>query len=73
MRDLPKIAKIGFNTFAKSIGVKNLFIEKKVRELLFEGYSDPLLDIAKFIPPDFPVKIPPYDRFGWFYTVSFFL
>merc|ERR1711928_20600 len=68
MRDLPKIAKIGFNTFAKSIGVKNLFIEKKVREWLFEGYSDPLLDIAKFIPPDFPVKIPPYDRFGWFYT-----
>jgi len=48
-----------------------LVVRKKVREFLFDGYNDPLLDLASIIPPEFvPVSIP-FDKFGWFYTVSF--
>lgn len=39
-------------------------------ELLFAGYSDPLLDFAQLIPPGY-LDIPQgYDKFGWFYGVS---
>lgn len=45
-----------------------LYVKKKVREFLFEGYTDPLLDLAGILPPGFvPVTIP-FDKFGWFYT-----
>ncbi|GIY53884.1 hypothetical protein CDAR_87022 [Caerostris darwini] len=37
------------------------FVEKKVRELLFEGYDDQLMQIAKRF------MHLPYDKFGWFY------
>ncbi|GFQ69286.1 protein croquemort [Trichonephila clavata] len=37
------------------------FIQKPVRELLFEGYDDKLMQIAKTF------MHLPYDKFGWFY------
>jgi hypothetical protein len=50
-----------------------LHVQKKVREFIFEGYRDPLLDLASIIPPELaPISIP-FDKFGWFYTVSLFL
>lgn len=42
------------------------FIQKPVRELLFEGYDDPLMKIAKTF-----MNLP-YDKFGWFYKVTQF-
>ncbi|XP_035216630.1 protein croquemort-like isoform X1 [Stegodyphus dumicola] len=38
------------------------FVEKTVEELLFKGYEDPLLKVAKAFM-DLP-----YDKFGWFYA-----
>merc|ERR1712071_605608 len=67
MRDLPFLVKQGFNTFTKLNGINDIFVTKQVHELLFDGYSDALLNMTAFIPPNFPVKIPPYDKFGWFY------
>ena len=47
-----------------------LFIKQPVRALLFEGYSDPLLDAAALVPPQLGITIPQgYDKFGWFYGV----
>lgn len=41
---------------------------KTVREFLFEGYSDPLLNLASILPAGVtPVQIP-FDKFGWFYS-----
>ena len=70
MRDLPFLVKQGFNAFTKLNGINDIFVTKQVHELLFDGYSDALLNMTAFIPPNFPVKIPPYDKFGWFYGVS---
>ena len=41
---------------------------KTVRELIFEGYEDPILNDTKFLPSSLvPQKI---DRFGYFYQVG---
>ncbi|GFU56970.1 scavenger receptor class B member 1 [Nephila pilipes] len=37
------------------------FVQKRVRELLFEGYDDKLMTLAKTF-----MNLP-YDKFGWFY------
>lgn len=42
-----------------------LVVTKKVEELLFEGYDDPLLTVLKANNnPEIPK--PPFDKFGWF-------
>ena len=53
------------------IGLRTKYhVTKQAREFLFDGYSDPLLDLAAHLPPGLaPVSIP-FDKFGWFYTVS---
>lgn len=64
---------LGMNLFLKYIG-ENLFVTKPVREILFEGYHDPLLDdiesLEKFLP--FIKKlIPPgsiTEKFAFFYN-----
>ncbi|ODM93156.1 Protein croquemort, partial [Orchesella cincta] len=46
----------------------SLSIQKTIRELTFDGYEDPLLDLASIVPNSVaPVTIP-FDKFGWFYT-----
>lgn len=47
---------------------QRLHVTKTVRELLFEGYEDPLLDFAKSLPPGATGGAPLVDRFGWFYS-----
>ena len=45
-----------------------MFVTKTVRELIFEGYEDPILNDTKFLPSSLvPQKI---DRFGYFYQVG---
>lgn len=47
---------------------EKLVITKSVRELLFDGYQDPLIDlIRKMNNTGFQI---PFDKFGWFYSVS---
>ncbi|KAK9507971.1 hypothetical protein O3M35_007726 [Rhynocoris fuscipes] len=43
-----------------------IYIRKKVGDLLFFGYSDPLIDIASSLPAFMGVDIP-FDKFAWFY------
>ena len=44
---------------------EKLFVSKTVRELLFQGYKDPILTDTKFLPSSLvPVKM---DKFGYFY------
>ncbi|XP_063975444.1 protein croquemort-like isoform X3 [Diachasmimorpha longicaudata] len=42
---------------------KGLTVRKKVRELLFDGYEDELIELAR----KFKVPNIPWDKFGWFY------
>ncbi|XP_014253015.1 protein croquemort-like [Cimex lectularius] len=46
---------------------KKVYIKKPVRKLLFDGYSDELLNIAEKLKHIIKVKIP-FDKFGWFYS-----
>lgn len=49
---------------------EKLVITKSVRELLFDGYKDPLIDlIRKMNNTGFQI---PFDKFGWFYAVSIY-
>ncbi|KAF4527839.1 hypothetical protein B566_EDAN014640, partial [Ephemera danica] len=41
-------------------------VTKTVRELLFDGYEDPLISLAGKLPALAKIDIP-FDRFGWFY------
>lgn len=45
---------------------EKLVFTKSVNALLFEGYNDTLLEIAKKMK----ATGLPYDKFGWFYAVS---
>lgn len=50
---------------------QKVFITKTASELLFEGYQDDMIDIAREMPSIVSEEIDvPYDRFGWFYMVS---
>lgn len=45
-----------------------IHVTKTAREFLFDGYSDPLLNLASIVPSSVvPVQIP-FDKFGWFYS-----
>lgn len=68
IRFQPQVIKTGFNQFIRETG-STVFVTHTVDEFLFEGYSDPLLDVSQSIPPGL-IDIPPYDKFGWFYGVS---
>lgn len=48
---------------------KKVFVTKTVRELLFDGYADELLNLTKKLERILKIKIP-FDKFGWFYNVS---
>lgn len=61
-----KQVSVGLNLYNQKA-----YIIKEARELLFDGYQDDLIDMARdlavFDPEAFSI---PYDRFGWFYKVS---
>ncbi|KOB79183.1 Scavenger receptor class B member 4, partial [Operophtera brumata] len=42
-------------------------VTKTAGQMLFEGYEDPLLDLAKSLPASTTGGAPPVDKFGWFY------
>lgn len=46
---------------------QKIYVTKKAGEFLFEGFSDPLIDVATTIPG--LAHQVPFDRFGWFYKV----
>ena len=51
---------------------QNIYVRKTASELLFEGYQDDLIDMARDISGFGKDKFNiPYDRFGWFYGVSY--
>jgi hypothetical protein len=43
---------------------------RTVEELLFKGYPDTLMKLAKTFPFFVNVDIPQWDRFGWLYMVN---
>lgn len=57
---------VGLNLYSQKA-----YVTKAASELLFDGYQDDLIDmareLARFDPDTFAI---PYDRFGWFYQVS---
>lgn len=59
---------MGVNLGLNSFSQKN-YIIKTVDELLFTGYQDGMIDFAKKMPMFDSAEVP-FDRFGWFYTVS---
>lgn len=63
LRFEPTFFKVGFNRIVKILGSK-MFVTKTAGELLFDGYEDPLLDLAGQLPAGI---LPPFDKFAWFY------
>lgn len=57
-----------FNEMVNEVNT-TVFVSKSVREFLFDGYDDPLLDAAQVLKHLVNVTIP-FDKFGWFYGVS---
>lgn len=47
-----------------------LSVSKLAGELLFDGYDDALLDLAKVLPASTTGGAPPVDKFGFFYGVN---
>ncbi|XP_039285237.1 protein croquemort [Nilaparvata lugens] len=66
VRDWSKIFQMSLSMALKQTSQK-VHVVKTVNELLFKGYSDRLLDIARQMPKFGGVKVP-FDKFGWFYT-----
>lgn len=50
--------------------IADLTVDRSISQLLFEGYEDPLINMAKTMENLQHLEIPPYDKFGWFYEVS---
>lgn len=67
VRDQHYLVKRGVNFFLKE-KERSLISTHTVNELLFEGYEDPLLVLAKKLNIS-GLNIP-FDKFGWFYGVS---
>ncbi|XP_014244542.1 protein croquemort-like isoform X2 [Cimex lectularius] len=65
VRDWSEFMKLSFGFGVVRVNTK-LHVTEKVGEILFDGYSDPLIDIAMSLPNMMGVNIP-YDKFGWFY------
>lgn len=63
--------KIGFSGALTTI-TSDIHIKKTVGEILFDGYNDALLDMARSMPMLAGQGIPNYDKFGWFYKVRIF-
>lgn len=60
-----KSVSIGLNLYDQKA-----HITKTASELLFEGYQDDLIDVAREMPGFLEQEVEiPYDRFGWFYMV----
>lgn len=64
MRYQRLVVKVPVDVFLR-LYHSNMFLSANVSSWLFEGISDPVLDIASHFP-NLPISIP-YDRFGWFY------
>lgn len=50
---------------------QKVYVTKPARELLFEGYQDDMIDVARDMPSILQgetVSVP-FDKFGWFYMV----
>ncbi|XP_031627454.1 protein croquemort-like isoform X2 [Contarinia nasturtii] len=62
LRHSNAIIKMGANAIMDVMKVK-LTVTKTVRELLFDGYSDPFLTFVKKLPVG---NAPPFSKFGWF-------
>lgn len=68
VRDQHYLVKRGVDFFLKE-KERTLFTTHTVNELLFEGYDDPLLVLAKDL--NITGLNIPFDKFGWFYAVSY--
>lgn len=64
MKNKPKLLRDVADRVIKNLG-RGLTMTKTVRELLFDGYDDRLLAMAK----KFNISIIPFTKFGWFYQV----
>lgn len=50
---------------------QQIHITKTADELLFKGYDDPIITVAKEIAGIMGIDVP-FNRFGWFYMVIIF-
>ncbi|XP_075974432.1 protein croquemort-like [Anticarsia gemmatalis] len=64
MRHQRLVVKVPVDIFLR-LYHSNMFLTANVTDWLFDGISDPVLDIASHFP-ELPIDIP-YDKFGWFY------
>lgn len=67
LRNQHPLLKVPVDVFMRMFH-DNMFLTAPVRNWLFDGIEDPVLDVANHFP-DLPINIP-YDRFGWFYEVG---
>ncbi|KAF0306156.1 Protein croquemort [Amphibalanus amphitrite] len=66
IKDMNLLVKFMFNELVNQVG-SQIFVTKTARELLFDGYDDPLLEAAAVAKYLANISIP-FDRFAWFYS-----
>ncbi|KAJ8978290.1 hypothetical protein NQ317_012661 [Molorchus minor] len=57
----------GFSVTFDGIVNSTIVVTRSVGEVLFDGYDDSLINIAKTFPFLAGSSLPPMDKFGWFY------
>lgn len=67
VKDEHYLVKKAVNYFLTVKG-ERIYIQKSVREILFDGYDDPLIDIA--LKLNMSSLNLPFTKFGWFVDVS---
>lgn len=69
VRNWNYVVKKGFSLTLSTL-ISNTSVTKSVGELLFDGYEDNLLNMARNMPFLANTGIPDYDKFAWFYMVN---
>lgn len=58
------------NYYLKLSNINKPYVTRTAGELIFDGYEDPLLDIAIKLKAFFPIDLP-LKRVGWLYGVIY--
>lgn len=58
------------NYYLKLSNINKPYVTRTAGELIFDGYEDPLLDIAIKLKAFFPIDIP-FKKVGWLYGVIY--
>jgi hypothetical protein len=60
------------NYYLKLSNINKPYVTRTAGELIFDGYDDPLVDIAVKLKSFFPIDLP-FKKVGWLYGVIYII